>query len=102
MSNINTIDPEKLLSLRSVWLEASRNSQEAFERATEASRAAGDAESDFIAYARGGDDELQAEQARRDQLARYGLSQGAGAVIGGLSNERQVFRAGMAQNRIKP
>ena len=74
------IDPEKLLSLRSVWLETNKVCFDAFEKAQEAQRASSEAESDFIAYARHGEDGLTQERAMREEGLRYGLQQGAAAM----------------------
>ena len=86
---MTNIDPEKLLALRSAWLEKSEASFEAYEKARDLQSETAAAESDFMAYAKHGEDGLQEERQMREHAKSYGLSQGAVAMLGG-----QPTRAG--------
>jgi hypothetical protein len=87
------IDPEKLLSLRQAWTDASRASNEAYTKAQDLGCLTAEAESDFMAYAKFGEEGLQQERQMREDVVRFGLQQGAMAGNYGRQRANDILGA---------
>jgi hypothetical protein len=73
------IDPEKLMELRAAMLAAKENYTLAYEGLVKAERAEETARAEFMVYANGGQDELDAYRERQDPRHMVGyLSSGTG------------------------